>query len=72
VSIGGDRVAGASSIDHRRPVERRLKVKYLLRLGEVGSQDEYAVAAAVKAGENATPVIGWGIGAIAEHVYSRV
>ena len=62
VAIGGDAFPGSTLSDHCRRFQRMPGVKLIVVLGEIGGEDEYALVAAMEAGEVTKPVVGAGVG----------
>ncbi|KAJ3256207.1 citrate synthase [Boothiomyces macroporosus] len=65
VAIGGDRYPGSTFIDHMLRYEADDKAKMMVLLGEVGGDEEYLIAEAVKSGKITKPVVAWCIGTCA-------
>jgi ATP citrate (pro-S)-lyase len=66
VAIGGDRYPGSTFIDHMLRFENDPECKVLVLLGEVGGDEEYKIAEAVKSGKITKPVVAWCIGTCAK------
>lgn len=65
VAIGGDRYPGSTFIDHILRYEKADGCKMIVLLGEVGGDEEYRVAEAVKNGTIKKPIVAWCIGTCA-------
>jgi ATP citrate (pro-S)-lyase len=65
IAIGGDKYPGTVFIDHILRFEANPRVSMIVLLGEVGGQDEYAVADAVRAGIIKKPIVAWCMGTCA-------
>ncbi|KAI8901441.1 citrate synthase-like protein [Globomyces pollinis-pini] len=65
VAIGGDRYPGSTFIDHMLRYEADEGAKMMVLLGEVGGDEEYLIAEAVKSGKITKPVVAWCIGTCA-------
>ena len=66
VAIGGDRFPGSTFADHLFRYEKDPNIKLLVLLGEVGGEEEYAIADAVKDGRISKPLVAWCIGTCAK------
>jgi len=66
IAIGGDRFPGSTFSDHLFRFEKDPNVKVLVLLGEVGGDEEYAIADAVKSGKITKPLVAWCIGTCAK------
>ena len=66
VAIGGDRFPGSTFSDHIFRFEDDPNVRLLVLLGEVGGEEEYLIADAVKSGRIKKPLIAWCIGTCAK------
>lgn len=65
VAIGGDRYPGSTFLDHLLRYEADPDCKLLLLLGEVGGDEEYRVAEAIRSGAITKPLVAWCIGTCA-------
>jgi ATP citrate (pro-S)-lyase len=65
IAIGGDRYPGSTFIDHILRFQADPNVKIIVLLGEVGGDEEYAIADAVASGKISKPVVAWCIGTCA-------
>ncbi|KAI9224090.1 hypothetical protein BC828DRAFT_344281, partial [Blastocladiella britannica] len=72
VAIGGDRYPGSTFIDHLRRFQADPNVKMMVLLGEVGGDEEYAIAEAVDKGTITKPVVAWCIGTCAKMFTTEV
>ncbi|KAI8049654.1 citrate synthase-like protein [Syncephalis plumigaleata] len=72
VAIGGDRYPGSTFIDHLIRYEQDPNCKMMLLLGEVGGDEEYRVAEAVRSGQIKKPVVAWCIGTCAKMFQTEV
>ncbi|RKO94623.1 citrate synthase-like protein [Blyttiomyces helicus] len=66
VAIGGDRYPGSTFVDHMLRYQDDPSAKILVVLGEVGGDEEYLIAKAVKEGRITKPVVAWCIGTCAK------
>jgi len=65
IAIGGDAYPGSSLLDHVLRFEKIPEVKMIVVLGELGGQEEYNIADAIKSGKVKKPVVAWVTGACA-------
>lgn len=66
IAIGGDRYPGSTFMQHLERFEADPACQLIVLLGEVGGQEEVAVAEAVKAGRLTKPIVAWCIGTCAK------
>jgi succinyl-CoA synthetase alpha subunit len=62
ISIGGDRFAGSTLLDHLLRFEQNPCIKMLVALGEVGGEDELEIVRALKDGKITKPLVMWVVG----------
>ena len=62
ISIGGDRYPGSTLYDHLMRFEANPDIKMLVALGEVGGEEEYLIADALREGKITKPLILWVMG----------
>jgi len=65
VAIGGDRYPGSTFLDHLLRYEKDAGCRLLVLLGEVGGEEEHAVADALRDGRIRKPLVAWCIGTCA-------
>jgi succinyl-CoA synthetase alpha subunit len=66
ISVGGDRFAGSTIVDHLLRFEANPNIKMLVALGEVGGDDELEIVKALKAGKITKPLVMWVVGTCAK------
>lgn len=71
IAIGGDRYPGSTLLSHLLRYQQDPDCKMMVMLGEVGGQEEWAVAEALKAGKLSKPLIAWCIGTCSEQLSSK-
>ncbi|MGA1821363.1 MAG: citrate/2-methylcitrate synthase [Thermoplasmatota archaeon] len=62
VAIGGDKYPGSSLIDHLLRYEKNPKIKMMVALGELGGDEEYKVAEAMRKKRITKPLVFWVMG----------
>lgn len=72
IAIGGDSYPGSSLLDHLLRYEANPDIKMLVCLGEVGGTAEHEIAAAVKDGRIAKPLVMWTTGTCAKVLPGQV
>jgi ATP citrate (pro-S)-lyase len=66
VAIGGDRFPGSTFSDHVFRYQDDPNVKLIVLLGEVGGEEEYTIADAIRSGRITKPLVAWCIGTSAK------
>ncbi|MFH2105810.1 MAG: citrate/2-methylcitrate synthase [Candidatus Micrarchaeota archaeon] len=65
IAIGGDACPGSKLIDHILRYENNPAIKMIVALGELGGNEEYEIANAVKAKKITKPIVMWVAGTCA-------
>lgn len=66
VAIGGDRFPGSTFSDHVFRYQADPNIKLIVLLGEVGGEEEYTIADAIRSGRITKPLVAWCIGTSAK------
>jgi succinyl-CoA synthetase alpha subunit len=59
IAIGGDAFPCSTLLDHLLRYEANPDIKMLVCLGEVGGEEEYKIAEAIKSGQITKPIVVW-------------
>jgi ATP citrate (pro-S)-lyase len=66
IAIGGDAYPGSTLLDHVLRFERIPEIKMIVVLGELGGNEEYLIADAMKSGKIKKPLVAWVTGTCAK------
>ncbi len=68
IAIGGDAFPCSTLLDHLLRFEQNPDIKMLVCLGEVGGEEEYRIAEALKDGRITKPLVAWVTGTALTHL----
>lgn len=68
IAIGGDAFPCSTLLDHLQRYEANPDIKMMVVLGEVGGEEEYKIADAIKSGSIKKPVVAWVTGTALGHL----
>lgn len=65
VAVGGDSFPGSTLLENVLRLLQDPSIKMLVVLGEIGGEDEYEIAEAIKSGKITKPIVAWVSGTVA-------